>query len=592
VLGPKVISKKYETSAAVSTSHSKWSAFLRHSILLSMLCFAVYANSLNGKFVWDDNVVIVRNAGIRNWSGVPHAFVTSVWSFLGQATDTNYYRPFQTVVYNIAYHIGGLLPLVYHLTSLILHLAVVFLIYFLCLQLKWASQHALIAAAIFASHPIHTEAVSWIAGAPDLLCGLFYVSALCLFFNHQNSGARPLDRRVFLSAGCFLGAMFSKEMGITFPLVAGLMLFAPDAKRRPRSKDLALLMAPYVLALGIYGAFRVAGVGAKLAAANDVQLNSVDWSSMVVWAVGEYVRYSLIPYPLHALHVVPAHLEYRLIRTLLAAGVVLIFVAVGWFSRRRIPSVWIWLAAFGLTLLPVLYFAGITSGFFAERYLYIPSIPITIAGVLFLKRLSAQRAAAVAICVVVGFSALTILRNRDWRDDERLFRSSSAVAPESVAVWNKLGFVYLNKNDNAEAAKTFAEALRCWNDPRSDKAWYQHYQAELGLGIALERQSQRPSAVEHLERALIIFPNGNEANAALGAIRINQNNYSEGMSLLEKAIRLSSADELARDYMGVALLNTHRYQEAAAYFREALTLNPDYTPAKHHLSMALNALGQ
>jgi tetratricopeptide (TPR) repeat protein len=271
--------------------------------------------------------------------------------------------------------------------------------------------------------------------------------------------------------------------------------------------------------------------------------------------------------------------------------VVLIVVAVGWFSRRRIPSAWTWLAAFGLTLLPVLYFAGITSGFFAERYLYIPSIPITIAAVLFLRRLGAQRAAAITICVVIAFSALTVLRNRDWRDDERLFRSSSAVAPESVAVWNKLGFVYLNQNDNTEAAKNFAEALRWWNDPRSDKAWYQHYQAELGLGIALERQSQRPAAVEHLENALTIFPNGNEANAALGAIRINQNNYSEGMSLLEKAIKLSSADELARDYMGVALLNQHRYHEAAAYFREALTLNPDYTPAKHHLSMALNALG-
>src|SRR5262249_31427305 len=137
-----------------------------HVFSLVALCFVLYGNSLTNRFVWDDNVQVVRNDGIRSLAEIPRAFTTGVWSFLGQRTATNYYRPFQTVAYIAAYRIGGLSPLTLHLTSVILHSTVTILVYLLCIELGWAIRYALMAAAIFASHPVHAEAVAWIAAVP------------------------------------------------------------------------------------------------------------------------------------------------------------------------------------------------------------------------------------------------------------------------------------------------------------------------------------------------------------------------------------------------------------------------------------------
>src|SRR4051794_16326004 len=97
------------------------------ALVLGILCFAVYANALTGDFIWDDQLQVVRNANIRNLDNIPRAFEASLWAFMYSpgGGDANrifdrYYRPFQTVIYILAYRLGGLSPVVYHVFSLIL----------------------------------------------------------------------------------------------------------------------------------------------------------------------------------------------------------------------------------------------------------------------------------------------------------------------------------------------------------------------------------------------------------------------------------------------------------------------------------------
>src|SRR5207247_872669 len=122
--------------------------------------------------------------------------------------------------------------------------------------------------------------------------------------SHRNSRSGPFHKTIFLSAACFLGSMFSKEMGVTLPLVTVLILMTEEAKCRSSLKEAVLLLVPYFIALGIYGAFRVSAVGPKLPSMSEVQASFLDWGSLVVWALGQYIRYSVVPYPLYVYHVV------------------------------------------------------------------------------------------------------------------------------------------------------------------------------------------------------------------------------------------------------------------------------------------------
>jgi hypothetical protein len=94
--------------------------------LLVILCFAAYANSLIAEFVWDDQFQVVRNETIRSFSNLPKAFTTSLWSFMSSeggapsGTFNRYYRPVQSVIYMLAYQIGGLQPSIFHFLNITL----------------------------------------------------------------------------------------------------------------------------------------------------------------------------------------------------------------------------------------------------------------------------------------------------------------------------------------------------------------------------------------------------------------------------------------------------------------------------------------
>src|SRR5262245_48961344 len=215
-------------------------AVLRSAILLVILCFAVYGNVLNGAFVWDDQMQVVRNANIRTLDNIPRAFVSSLWSFVhapgevdrGQGID-HYYRPIQTVIYILTYQVGGLSPRAYHLTNVALHATATVALFLLCIQLGLSSLVSFLAATLFAVHPVHTEAVSWIAGVGDVACAVFYFSGLYTFLRYRDSRKVTL---LYVSSACFFAALLSKEMAVTFPVVALLLILVPQGKHRPDFK--------------------------------------------------------------------------------------------------------------------------------------------------------------------------------------------------------------------------------------------------------------------------------------------------------------------------------------------------------------------
>ena len=136
------------------------------SLILIALCFLVYANSLNGAFICDDLTSIVNNPSVNNAAQY-------LFSPPGLLNSLNYLT-------------GKLNPFSYHLTNMLLHsVNSVLAFIFLCLFFK--TEAAFLGAGLFAAHPIHTEAVSWISGRPYCVLG-FFIFAIYLLYRASSYG--------------------------------------------------------------------------------------------------------------------------------------------------------------------------------------------------------------------------------------------------------------------------------------------------------------------------------------------------------------------------------------------------------------------
>src|SRR5436309_85809 len=96
--------RKKKTAPAARRPMNYW-----HMAIIIGLSLVAFANSLPGSFVWDDEIQVVKNWRIRSFGNLPSAFTSAFWSFLGTETEsqTNFYRPVQTITYMLAYAVGG-----------------------------------------------------------------------------------------------------------------------------------------------------------------------------------------------------------------------------------------------------------------------------------------------------------------------------------------------------------------------------------------------------------------------------------------------------------------------------------------------------
>ena len=128
-----------------------------------LLAFLAYANTLLHGFVYDDHFQIEGNPYVHSFRYVDRIFTTTVWSFQGAEGQTNYYRPLMTFGYLLCDRVFQSSPIGFHLVNLLLNCVVVYLVVALSAALFGDESVALLAAAIFAVHPVHTEVVAWVA---------------------------------------------------------------------------------------------------------------------------------------------------------------------------------------------------------------------------------------------------------------------------------------------------------------------------------------------------------------------------------------------------------------------------------------------
>lgn len=126
--------------------------------LLAALGIAAYANSIDGAFVWDDNILIADNPVVKSWSTVP-ALSAKGFVVPRYVKEGLFYRPIEMITYIADYSIGGSYPPTYHITNLIFHILSSFAVFMLVSVLYRDTALAVFTGALFTVHPALTEAV-------------------------------------------------------------------------------------------------------------------------------------------------------------------------------------------------------------------------------------------------------------------------------------------------------------------------------------------------------------------------------------------------------------------------------------------------
>ena len=187
----------------------------KYILLIILIVLAIYSNSFQNEFVWDDEFLIVENPAIMSWGYAWTHFALDLYR-----SFSNYYRPVQMITYMMDFSVWRLDPFGYHLTNVFLHICVSVSL-FMLLQLMTGDRRIAFTGTLFyAVHPAHTAAVTYIAGRADILATLFSLLSIMLF--HMHFKAQNNKKAAFLYTGSlilFLLAVLSKEMAVILPAI-------------------------------------------------------------------------------------------------------------------------------------------------------------------------------------------------------------------------------------------------------------------------------------------------------------------------------------------------------------------------------------
>ncbi|MEM7305162.1 MAG: hypothetical protein AAF682_00760 [Planctomycetota bacterium] len=406
-------------------------------VLLGTLPFL---GGVRGEFIEDDLGIIRDNADLREGGSLLDVWSDNYWGEVWGGL----YRPLTIFSYGLdrvvwgAGDDGAPAPFGVHATNLGLNAACAVLL-FLVLSRRFGDRAggvlgAWFGAALFAVHPVHTEAVVHMVGRADVLAALFFLAA---WYAHGEP-SRPALPRACLGALFYLLSLLSKEAGAALPavLLAESLIFCRGLSW---GRWLALqvrMLAPYAVALAVFLGLRGAVLGAEMDPPRAWVLYSaggylgftdpapLEVPLTMTRAIGEYLLLLVAPlrlsadysgFPHHTGPDLPVVAAGLVLATLVAAA------ASAWRRGNREPLTWT--SFFVWTLLPVSNLVVVSGIVMAERVLYLPSAALSgLVAAATPWLLARHRAlAALPAVVVLAFAVRSAVRAPVWADDATLF---------------------------------------------------------------------------------------------------------------------------------------------------------------------------
>ena len=485
-------------------------AWWQLAAVAAVLLAIAYANGLDGAFVFDDEPSVVSNLSIRRlWPLGPVLFTS------GDTGRTHDGRPLVNLSFAVSYALHGTWRPGLRLGNLAIHLANVCLVYVVTRRLlgrgagpRWLesdlSQQRWLAAAVallWAVHPLHTHVVTYIVQRAESLGACFILGSFLAATVALDAGSLTA---VAVAVILGIAGGFTKETTVSIlPLVAAYdwayrPTFAIAGDPRTGRVVRGLLYSGLLLnPLAIMSAAALTGGRGHSAGFGTAPI--IDYLLTQCMAVWLYIGRVCWPATLVLEHGDRLATFAEAWPSMLAMLVLLSLIAVGYWRR---PAAFFPAVAAVLLLAPSSSVVPIATQTVAEHRAYLASAVIVGYAVMgaatFLRHLGNRRTgerwlrypltmACVVAVIATGWIGRTMLRNRDFRTAETLWRQNVRDCPGNPRGLRNLAELFTLEQRYDGAERVYREALAI---PQ-----LQTY-AACGLGDALRRQGRFKEARE------------------------------------------------------------------------------------------------
>ena len=448
---------------------------------------AVYCRDLQYDFILDDVPLILMNETITSWKNWGTLFVSDIVPEKGVDIIAVHYRPIYTLWLMLNDQVFGMVLPWWHLTSLLLHLLAVLLVYKVGMKVRLAPWTAALAAVIFAVHPIHVESVSYVSASTDVLVAVFLLTSFLTYAHFREHGGGDYW---YLASAVFTGAlaMLSKETAAILPF----MLFAYEAvpnlapHRQPFRKRL-LATLPFFAVVAGYGVARTLLFGRNLGPGPEAGASRLSvWldAPLVLLA---YLRNLVWPTRLSFFYPDELGAHWTLAKGL-ALALCLVAVLLLWKYYKGRPGVrmqLIWLAIF--FFIPLASVSALRKqDWVHDRHMYLVSVPFCLVAAAVLTDIRLPRNLAVTLGSLVT-ATLLLLTATDvprFKDELSIYESALKVAPHNVllrrryaaALWNKVPQVRVPSDSRDRALHEYVVNIQMWPEL---ELGYENYGAVL-----------------------------------------------------------------------------------------------------------------
>jgi len=553
------------------------------ALLLSVLVPASYWGVQENNFInYDDPAYVLENRHVKG--GLSGEGL--VWAFT--ASYVSNWHPLTWLSLMLDHDLYGMSAKGYHLTSVILHLLSVLVLFFALIRMTGEVWCSGLVAGLFGVHPLHVESVAWVAERKDVLSGLFWMLGL---WGYARYAERPGVSRYWLVVLFFVLGLLSKPMVVTFPFVLLLLDYWPLRRFGGDSGETFSRLVYEKIPLFILSA--VASVITFLvqregqAVATFVNLPFSDRLGNAAVSYGRYLVKMFLPYDLAVFYPHPG--AWPVSEVFLSFALLLLitlFVLLQFRRRRYLVVGWFWYLG---TLVPVIGLVQVGAQAMADRYTYLPMIGpfIMLAwGVQqLLPELPARRLiwGAASVGVLAIMVVLTQIQVGYWRDSSTLFKNALRVTDSNYQAYNHLGRALAEAEKYEEAADHYREAIRI--SPN-------YMDAYNNLGIAQMKQGIYDEALSSYAQALRIKPGDGNVHFNRGDLFARKGMWSEAVSDYRTALKKKPYDPSLRNNLGVALTHQGMIPEAIDEYREAIRLDPEHAGSHGNLAMLLAARGE
>jgi tetratricopeptide (TPR) repeat protein len=586
---------------------------LLHLALIVLLGLLAYSNTFDIPFVFDDEPNIRDNPLIKDFIYFKEPVKAEEVPMDYDIWFTNRIVGYLTFALNHAFH--GLDVRGYHAVNLANHIANALLIYWLVLltfmtpfgQESSIRDHAKIIAlfsgVLFVSHPIHTQAVTYIVQRFASLATFFYLLSLALYIRCRLSGTlnfKSITLYVLFLFSAVL-AMKTKEIAFTLPLVIALyeFMFFRGLLRKRLPYLVPILLTMLIIPMSLLGADKPIGnvIGEFQEATRLVtEMPRSDYLFTQFHVISTYIRLLFLPvnqnldydYPVfHSLFDLPVFFSFLFLASIFGIGIILLHK-----SRTAEPAMR--LASFGIlwffiTLSVESSVIPIVDVIFEHR-VYLPNAGIIVAtvtaGALLVEKINGRKMMMAAIvCGVILTAVLgsaTYARNSTWKNNTSIWEDVVSKSPEKWRGHHNLGNEYQEAGLQEKAIQQYKEAIRLNPD---DARSYND------LGISYKMLGLYDKALEHYLSALRRDPNQVKAYNNIGNIYIIKELYDEGIDYFKIALTLKPDSAETHYNMGNALYYRGQYEKAIEHYRASLDINPNEAKAYNNLGVAYLKLG-